>query len=57
MKYYNDITSELQLLLVRRWVKEQILLRLLIKTIGVPISPKQPVPDIIGELAKYGETK
>jgi len=52
MKYYGNITTNLQFILVKRWVKDNWTKRFIIKLIGTPIDIRIPMVDIIKELTK-----
>ena len=55
MKYYGDITKQLQIILVKRWVEENWFARVICRIIGKPINPKLPYPNIIKLVGRLGE--
>ena len=50
MRYYGDITKQLQIILVKKWVKANYFKRIITKLIGVPICPTLPYTDLIKRL-------
>ncbi len=49
MKYYGNITFELQIILIKKWVRDFLNEKRIAEIIGEPIDPKLPTPLTIQE--------